>query len=57
MMKNRFKSSLSNWLTYAGVIIAFVILQVMASTGGLTRTMEGQLVPVCAYIVMALSLK
>lgn len=56
MMKKRFKSSLSNWLTYAGVIVAFVIMQVMASTGGLSRTMEGQLVPVCAYIVMALSL-
>lgn len=56
MKKLNFKSSLSNWLTYAGVLVAFVILQIMASTGGLTSALKGQLVPVCAYIVMALSL-
>ncbi len=56
MKKLNFKSSLDNWLTYAGVIIAFVVLQLLATTGGMSSTLKGQLVPVCAYVVMALSL-
>ncbi len=56
MKKLNFKGSLGNWFTYAGVIIAFVILQLLASTGGISSTLKGQLVPVCAYVVMALSL-
>ncbi|MBQ8600878.1 MAG: branched-chain amino acid ABC transporter permease [Clostridia bacterium] len=56
MKKLNFKSSLDNWLTYAGVIIAFVVLQLLASAGGMSSALKGQLVPVCAYIVMALSL-
>lgn len=43
-------------MTYAAVIIAFVVLQIMSSGGKLTPTLQGQLVPVCAYVVMALSL-
>jgi len=56
MKKLNFKSSLSNWLTYAGVIVAFVILFLMAEGGGMSSALKGQLVPVCAYVVMALSL-
>ncbi len=50
------KKLLSNYATYAGVILLFVVLQIMNSAGALSSTMQGQLVPVCAYIVMALSL-
>lgn len=50
------KTTFSNYATYAGVLIAFVVLSVMSATGGLSSTMQGQLVPVCAYVVMALSL-
>lgn len=50
------KSTFSNYMTYAGVVIAFVILTIMGEIGGLSSTMKGQLVPVCAYVVMALSL-
>ena len=56
MKKLNFKSSLDNWLTYAGIIIAFVALQLLASTGNMSSALKGQLVPVCAYVVMALSL-
>ncbi len=56
MKKLNFKGSLSNWLTYAGVVATFLILFVMSENNGLSSTMKGQLVPVCAYIVMALSL-
>lgn len=40
--------------TYGIVIVAYVLLQLMQ--GGLTSTLKGQLVPICAYVVMAISL-
>lgn len=50
------KKSRSSFLTYGMVIILFVVLQVMANGGMLSSTLKGQLVPICAYVVMALSL-
>ncbi len=50
------KTSRSNFLTYGLVIIAFVVLQIMASTGGLSSMLKGQLVPICAYVTVALAL-
>jgi len=50
------KKSRGNFITYAGVILAFVILQIMASGGMISSTLKGQLVPICAYVVMALAL-
>ena len=44
------------YLTYAIVIIAYVICQVMSSTKFLSSSMRGMLVPICAYMVMAVSL-
>ena len=44
------------YLTYAVVIAAYVICQVMSSTGFLSSSMRGMLVPICAYMVMAVSL-
>jgi branched-chain amino acid transport system permease protein len=46
----------SNFITYAMVIIAFIAVQAMLNGGRLSFTMQGQLVPVTAYIVMAVSL-
>ena len=42
--------------TYALVTGAFVILQFMSSTKMLSSSMRGMLVPICAYMVMAVSL-
>ena len=50
------KRLISNTITYAIVIAAFVILQVLNAGGMLSSSLQGQLVPICAYIVMALSL-
>ena len=50
------KTSRSSFLTYAMVIVLFVVLQTMSSAGMLSSSMKGQLVPICAYVVMALSL-
>ncbi len=43
-------------VSFALVIIAFVVMQVMDRTGTLSRSMKGMLVPISAYIVMAISL-
>lgn len=55
-MKSIRKTTKKNLLTYAFVIAAFVLVQILASTGNISSVLEGQLVPICAYIVMAVSL-
>ena len=44
------------FITYSVVVIAYIIFQVMSSTGFLSSSMRGMLVPICAYMVMAVSL-
>lgn len=41
---------------YAIVIIGFIVIQSMIATGNISSSLKGQLVPICAYIVMAISL-
>jgi len=53
---NALKRNRTTVLTYAVVIIAYIILQTMSSMGMLSRSMTGYLVPICAYIVLAISL-
>lgn len=55
-MKKLSKSTVSNIITYGIVIIAFIICQAMLSAGAMTRSLRGQLIPICVYIVMAVSL-
>ena len=45
-----------NFVTYALVIAAFFILQSMIDQKTITRSLKGQLVPICCWIVMAVSL-
>lgn len=57
-MKNRKLST--NFITYAMVVIAFLLCQ-LALSGSIegfkmSRSLKGQLVPICVYIVMAVSL-
>lgn len=42
--------------TYALVTLAYVILQIMISTRTLSSSMRSMLVPICAYMVMAVAL-
>ncbi|MBQ9685910.1 MAG: branched-chain amino acid ABC transporter permease [Oscillospiraceae bacterium] len=46
----------SDLLTYAGVMLAFIVLTLLKNNGVLNRSMTGLLVPICCYIVMAVSL-
>ncbi len=59
-MKNYFRGlsreKRMNWITYAVVIVAFLLLTVLKDAGLLKSSMRGMLVPICAYMVMALSL-
>ena len=50
------KKLIYNLVTFGIVIAAFVILQNMIAAKTITRSLKGQLVPICAWIVMAVSL-
>ncbi len=50
------KNLINNIICYGIVIIAFVICTVSQNAGAMSRTLKGQLVPICVYIVMAISL-
>ena len=45
-----------DFITYAGVIIAFIVVQLLSNAYIIPYSLRGQLVPVTCYIVMALSL-
>lgn len=49
------KTTRSNTITYAVVVISFVLLQLWLGAG-MSSSLKGMLVPICAYVVMALSL-
>ncbi len=53
---NLSKNSRRNFLTYGVVIAAYVILQLFSAGGLMTSSLRGMLVPICAYVVMAVSL-
>ena len=55
-LKKLSKTSRRNYLTYALVVLAFLILQILSSTGSISSSLKGMLVPICAYVVMAISL-
>ncbi|MCQ2501426.1 MAG: branched-chain amino acid ABC transporter permease, partial [Lachnospiraceae bacterium] len=55
-MKSMKKASRDSFINYGIVIVFFAIFQVLSVTGVLTNSMAGQLVPICAYIIMAISL-
>ena len=50
------KRLINNSITYAIVIIAFAVIQSINAGGGLSPALQGQLVPICAYVVMAIAL-
>ena len=49
----RRKRLFGNLLTYCIVAAAFVILQLLNAGGMLSPSLQGQLVPICAYVTMA----
>ncbi len=53
-MKN--KKLRSNLITYGIVIAAFAVVQMLQNAGRLSSLMTGMLVPICVYVVLAVSL-
>lgn len=45
-----------DFATYLGVTAAFIIVSVLQGQGLINRSLSGMLVPICCYIVMAVSL-
>ena len=54
MLKN--KNSRTDLLTYALVVVAFIVMQCMNSADMLGSSIKGFLIPICAYISLAVSL-
>ena len=50
------KNKRTNAATYLLVIVAFAIMQTLYSLGALGSAMKGYLIPICAYVVLAVSL-
>ena len=56
MTKAKRKRLIYNLVTFGLVIVAFIILENMISAKAISRSLKGQLVPICAWIIMAVSL-
>ncbi|MDO5145378.1 MAG: branched-chain amino acid ABC transporter permease [Eubacteriales bacterium] len=55
-IKNMKKSTKSNFITYAMVILVFAVVQFMVSGGMMSSLMQGLLVPLCTYSIVAVGL-
>lgn len=55
-MKKINSRSLNGFINYGLVIAFFAVFQILSSMGLLSNSFSGQLIPICAYVVMALSL-
>ena len=59
-MKNKIstmnKNTRKNLITYAIVIVAFAVMQTLISTGSVSSLLEGLVVPICIYVILAVSL-
>ena len=56
MKKTTVSKLLQKYLPYVIVIVGFAVCQSMVSAGTMPRTTKSLLIPVCVYIVMAVSL-
>lgn len=56
MLKKMNKNTRSNLITYGIVIVAFIVMQTLISTGSISSLLEGLMVPLCIYIILAVSL-
>ncbi len=56
MFQNMKKTTRSNFITYSIVIVAYIVMTLLSSMGALSSLMEGLLVPLCTYAIMAISL-
>ena len=55
-LKTMKRSTKSNLITFGIVIAFYIIIQLLAAGDFLTNSFSGQLVPICAYVILAVSL-
>ncbi len=55
-MRHLQKTTKSNFITYGIVILTAVIIQILSSAGAISSLIGGLLVPLCAYMILAISL-
>lgn len=55
-MKKMSKTSKNNYINYLIVIVLFAVAQTFSATGNLSNLMKGLLVPICVYVIAAISL-
>lgn len=55
-MKKMNKQTKQNLITYGMVILAYVIVQIFLSMGSVSSLIKGLLVPLCVYVILAVSL-
>lgn len=56
MLKKMNKRTKNNMLTYGVVLVAFLVVQMLLTTGNISSLMKGLLVPLCVYVILAVSL-
>ncbi len=52
----RRKRRINNYITYLSVVLVYVIVQLLLNAGKLSSLFTGLLVPICVYVVLAVSL-
>lgn len=55
-MKKFSKQTISGFVNYGIIVVFFLLFQILSATGNLGSSLKGQLIPICSYIIMALSL-
>jgi branched-chain amino acid transport system permease protein len=55
-MKNLSKTTKSNFITFGIVIVAYIVIEILLNGGVISSLFQGLLVPVCVYMIMAVSL-
>lgn len=50
------KTTMNDLITYAMVILAYIIVQILVSTGHVSSLIQGLLVPFCTYAIVAIAL-
>ncbi len=55
-MKNILLKNKDNLITYGMVIVAYIVIEILVKAGLVSSLIQGLLVPLCAYIILAVSL-
>ena len=56
MKQTKKKQLIDNSITYGLVIAFWIVIQVLTATGSISNQLKGLLVPLCVYVILAVSL-